>query len=417
LNITVVCEGFDKSSLALQPWHRIYEVYKRLLKNHVVTIVTNKKSGASNLDEIDGLRIYRIGNLTTSPILNKKFLANILIKNSPDVIVWCGTPLSALYLSRLKSVKKPLIWDIDSDIHSLRSLSRISIGEFIHPHHNFLWQQLLTAMLPRIVIRTVSNSAIISEIIVSNNYLKKSLQNIGVKPAKIAIVPSTIDKADFISKHSLAESAIFKKTMGYRSEEVILAYFGSPCTLRGVDTAVLSMSKVIKKRKDVKLMIFSRRDFNAVSRGDKLLVSEEKKLKKLIRNLGVEDCVRIVPGVLSKQELKKHVYASDAIILPFKLVFSEPPLFVFEAMALGKTVITTRIGGLPEILENARGILVNPGNAEDLSNAIQFVASHRNESVLMEKNALEYVAALPTWDQVALRYEAIINLVIQGVAG
>jgi glycosyltransferase involved in cell wall biosynthesis len=45
-------------------------------------------------------------------------------------------------------------------------------------------------------------------------------------------------------------------------------------------------------------------------------------------------------------------------------------LVALEAMAVGKPVIATRVGGLPEVLEGADAILVEPNNPAALANAI-----------------------------------------------
>lgn len=48
---------------------------------------------------------------------------------------------------------------------------------------------------------------------------------------------------------------------------------------------------------------------------------------------------------------------------------------VLEAMSMGKPVIGSRIGGIPEqIRDGIEGILFEPGNAQDLANAMDTLA-------------------------------------------
>lgn len=53
-------------------------------------------------------------------------------------------------------------------------------------------------------------------------------------------------------------------------------------------------------------------------------------------------------------------------VVPSEL-YENNPLAVIEAFALGKPVIRSNIGGIPEIvLDNKTGFAFGPGNAEDL---------------------------------------------------
>jgi glycosyltransferase involved in cell wall biosynthesis len=54
------------------------------------------------------------------------------------------------------------------------------------------------------------------------------------------------------------------------------------------------------------------------------------------------------------------------------------PLSVMEAMAAGLPIVATAVGGVPNLLENGReGFIVQPGNVQDLSNAISCILQNR----------------------------------------
>jgi glycosyltransferase involved in cell wall biosynthesis len=377
-----------------------------------VTIVSDKNSGCPNAEKIAGIPIDRINHLTWAPIFRKKSLIKTILKSKPDLIVWYGTPLSAAFLTQLRSIGKPLIWDMESEMLSLKILNRISFRE-IHPHHTSLWQQVITALFPRFIIRIVANSALISKIIVPSRCLKMSLCKIGVEPGKIAIVPSTIEKDACNCSNIDEKPKESKKKAGFKPDDLIVTYFGAPCTLRGVDTAILSMPKILMKRKDVKLVIFSRRDLGEFAAVDRYIKAEEENLLKLVRRLRLEEYVRIIPGMLNKLRLKQYLCASDIIVLPFKLVFSEPPLSVLEAMSLGKVVVTTDVGSLSEIVGDDRGILIGPNNADALARVVLFLADHQEKVASIGKNAQRFAASLPDWEQVTLQFEEVLHETIQ----
>jgi len=178
-----------------------------------------------------------------------------------------------------------------------------------------------------------------------------------------------------------------------------MLYFGSPCTLRGTDTAVLSMKKIAVANKNVKLILLSRRDINDFSTKSKNLEDEERYLKNLVKKLNLEGNVKIIPGLMNKAKLREYLSASDVVVLPFKFIFSEPPLAIFEAMLLGKTVIASNLGTISEILSNDRGIIVKPNRPDELAKAVLSLKSGSRNSEISEK-AMKFASALPDWDTI-----------------
>ncbi len=88
--------------------------------------------------------------------------------------------------------------------------------------------------------------------------------------------------------------------------------------------------------------------------------------------------------------------------------WSEPsPTVVMEAMALGKPVIATRVGGIPDILtDGENGLLVPPGDALALRQAMQRLVDDPQLCAQMGAAALERVAAFQAQNVVS-RIETI----------
>ena len=78
-----------------------------------------------------------------------------------------------------------------------------------------------------------------------------------------------------------------------------------------------------------------------------------------MKKLNLENSVKIISGELTKSELSRFVEMSDVVALPFKVLQSETPLAVLEAMSRGKVVVTTRIRTLEDIVDEDRGILID----------------------------------------------------------
>jgi glycosyltransferase involved in cell wall biosynthesis len=127
----------------------------------------------------------------------------------------------------------------------------------------------------------------------------------------------------------------------------------------------------------------------------------QKLLRKMASKLRLDGNVKFVTGVLGRAELVEMIRAFDVIALPFKFLLNEPPITALEAMALGKPLITTRVSGLPELVGDERGFLVDPANETELANAIHFIARNSEEASERARKAAEYVLTLPQWNHYA----------------
>ena len=116
---------------------------------------------------------------------------------------------------------------------------------------------------------------------------------------------------------------------------------------------------------------------------------ERKKLETLATELGIDSRVTFVGKVLNG-DLKQYYCDSLFYTVPS---FSEAfPLTALEAMACGKAVITTRVGGLPSLLEgNDYGLLCEMGDVEDLAQKIQSLTRAPELAEQLGRNAREIV--------------------------
>jgi glycosyltransferase involved in cell wall biosynthesis/peptidoglycan/xylan/chitin deacetylase (PgdA/CDA1 family) len=410
IRVTLVCQGFERRTLKLQPWRRVYEISRRIASQGTsVTILTDGESAQS--EKIENLTIIRVGELTFAPLFRKEKLKKILFSTNPDVVVWYGSPFSALYLAGFKSLGKPLIWDIDTDIYNLKFLSRLPIRVILNPI-NGLYTYFAAAMLSRFTLRNVGNSRFINRIVVPNVNLKKEFCKQGIASAKIIVVPSTIEKEEtsLTGVDSKRELCI---NLGFKVDDLLITYFGSPHRLRGPDVAILSMPKILTQIENARLLILSRRVIGGIDDEDERNRIEEDYLKKLVSKLVLKNYVDIIPGFMEKEALKQYLEISNLIIFPFRLVSSEPPLSVFEAMFLGKAVITTEIGCLREIVESNRGLSVEPGNASQLADAIVFLAKNPEKLAEISQNAKKFAYSLPEWDLVSQNFSKLLATVCQ----
>jgi glycosyltransferase involved in cell wall biosynthesis len=98
--------------------------------------------------------------------------------------------------------------------------------------------------------------------------------------------------------------------------------------------------------------------------GDGILKDE---LINLRNNLGLEDKVDFLGN---RNDINNLLEQSKIFILPSR--WEGLPVSILEAMSKAKPIIATKVGGIPEILEDGKtGLLVEPENEIDLAKAIK----------------------------------------------
>jgi len=108
----------------------------------------------------------------------------------------------------------------------------------------------------------------------------------------------------------------------------------------------------------------------------------EKQLRAQIEELGLRQFVQL-PGPKPQHELRARLANASVFILPS---VPEPeggmdnlPTVIMEGMATGLPVVSTRIGGIPEmVIENQTGFLVQPEDSVALAGAMEKVTNDRS---------------------------------------
>jgi glycosyltransferase involved in cell wall biosynthesis len=104
-----------------------------------------------------------------------------------------------------------------------------------------------------------------------------------------------------------------------------------------------------------------------------------------IKYFSLENHISIL-GLKTKDEWIKLSKNKDIFINTTNV--DNTPVSVIEAMALGMIVISTNVGGIPNIINGKNGILVSPRNEKDFINQILLLIKNKNTDYSM--NAREY---------------------------
>lgn len=140
----------------------------------------------------------------------------------------------------------------------------------------------------------------------------------------------------------------------------------------GVDGRVVLFFGLVRPYKGLGVLIeaFARRP---ELRATLLIVGEfyEKKETYVnrIRDLGIEDHVRIIDRYVPNEDVEQYFVACDVVVLPY-LEATQSGITQI-AFAFDKPVVVTNVGGLPDVVDDdVTGYVVPPGDPESLANAI-----------------------------------------------
>jgi glycosyltransferase involved in cell wall biosynthesis len=112
----------------------------------------------------------------------------------------------------------------------------------------------------------------------------------------------------------------------------------------------------------------------------------------------------------SEEELQRLLAAADLVVLPYRdgSQSAMAPL----VLAAGVPVLTTRVGGLAEVVEDGvNGRLVAPGSADALAQAL---AALEREGIAALAAGARTTASRLTWDGYAAALESLIERVVRG---
>ena len=153
----------------------------------------------------------------------------------------------------------------------------------------------------------------------------------------------------------------------------------------------------LEKVKGIEFLIRAVKDFQLLIIGDG---SERKNLENLVKKLNLKERVNFL-GEIPNEKIPEYLAAADCFVLPsLKEGFG---IAILEAQAAGVPVIATRVGGILDLVEDQKtGILVEPGNAEAITQAILKIRSSPDFARSLVQNAKMNLNAYH-WQNIALK--------------
>jgi glycosyltransferase involved in cell wall biosynthesis len=135
---------------------------------------------------------------------------------------------------------------------------------------------------------------------------------------------------------------------------------------------------------------------------------ERDRLIAYAEELEIRDDVRFLGTV---EDVDAVIASAAFSVLPS---FSEGlPLSVLESLALGRPVVASRVGGVPEILDHGGGVMVPPGDAEALAAAMVDLVADPDRREELGREGRQVVRERFSIDAIAGRTVALFDLISQ----
>lgn len=186
-----------------------------------------------------------------------------------------------------------------------------------------------------------------------SKHLQRAIEAYGIE-AKFEIVPNVADTTMFFTA---------KRTLK-KNDEKRMIFVGNlePSQHKGYPTLLEALTLLGKRRSDWRL--------DVIGEGP-----ERLEYQRRTEAAGLSGLV-VFHGTKPKREISEMMRGSDLFVLPSR--FDNLPCVVVEALASGLPVVSTTVGGIPEMVRDGAGILVPPDDPSALADALDSVLSNLN---------------------------------------
>lgn len=272
-------------------------------------------------------------------------------------------PMASLPLPAWRKIKSfPYL------LPSVYSLFRFLVRERIQlVHSNDMWwvpQTSLASQLARIPclahIRQELESKRVRQyrlkspqmLIAVSKKVKQQLEDGGVMGNRVRVVYDAIDLGQCDSS---INPQVVRETYGIQLGEPVIGTVAHLFPRKGYEFLISAMVEVRRAVPDVRWLV--------IGKGDPHYTA---KLTDLIAKNGLEGLTRFLGY---QTDIFPFLHAMDCVVLPS--IMEGFGFVLVEAMAVGKPVIASRVGGIPEIVEDGvTGILVDPRDSRSLAKQI-----------------------------------------------
>ncbi len=379
------------------PLHSGYAFRTRAILKHqrafgweTYHLTSPKHQAGGLLEAIDGLTFYRtpaarwesrlFGPWAVVWALERR-LGELVPKLAPDILHAHSPALNGLAALRIgRRYRLPVVYEC----RAFWEDAAVDHGTTAYGSVRYR----LTRALETFVFRRANAVTVICD------GLRRDILARGIAEDKVTVIPNGVDVEEF--PFGCAPDFKLRSALGLEGKTV-LGFAGSFYAYEGLALLLEALPAILARRPEVRVLL--------VGGGP-----QEAELKQLCRRLGLEAVVALV-GRVPHDQVPRYVSLVDLFVyprLPMRLTELVTPLKPLEAMAQGKLVIASDVGGHRELIRPGEtGLLFRAGDPQALAETVVEAIAQRASWPEMLHQARRYVETERSWSASVARYKAV----------
>ncbi len=234
--------------------------------------------------------------------------------------------------------------------------------------------------------------------------IRKDVAARGIPEGKVTVIPNSVDVERFSTERR--RDPELTRALGLDGCEV-LGFLGSFYAYEGLELLIEAFPALLSKRPRLRAIL--------VGEGPR-----EEVLRRRVRELGIEDKV-LFPGRVPHSEVRRYYDLVDVLVYPrfaMRLTEMVTPLKPLEAMAMGKLLVASNVGGHRELIRDGEtGLLFEAGNVSDLVRKVLLAFEDEELGRRIPARARRFVEDERTWGRAVAAYGPVYERLMKERAG
>lgn len=207
-----------------------------------------------------------------------------------------------------------------------------------------------------------------------------------------------IPHGHFMDYAQKIEKNIAREKLQIPQDKFVYLFFGQIKKVKGVDVLLKAWAKAIKENQELKenaLLVIAGSVWKA----------DFGKCEEIIETEHLQEYLKLDIRYIPDEEVDSYYGAADICVLPYLEVYQSGVLQL--TYAHDKTAIVTKIPAFTDIIDESRGFLCEPNNADSLKDALLLAYEKKKDLDQMADNGYTYIRERFDWEKIA---EKIVKL-------
>jgi PEP-CTERM/exosortase A-associated glycosyltransferase len=233
--------------------------------------------------------------------------------------------------------------------------------------------------------------------------LRNEIVGRGIPAGRVTVIPNAVDINGFTAGG--LPDPVLRRELGLE-DTLVLGFIGSFYAYEGLTVLIHALHRLLAQGEKVRVLL--------VGGGP-----QEADLKRLAAELGVADHV-VFTGRVPHDQVGRYYDLIDVLVYPrlsMRLTELVTPLKPLEAMAQGRLVVASDVGGHRELLQGETGVLFKAGDPDALAGAVLGLLRNPGRWPALKQAARDFVEKKRNWRESVAGYRAVYGeLLKRGLA-